>query len=351
MSKILLVSLLSGLALAGAYDSLGTLGSSIPDDLDASAREIIRDAQQNPNATRAVAFRPFNSAARAGNTQSLADVEWTWRVNISEYAMPDNEKKGAAVDSRIISTAYDFSWAGAGDMSSQLDLSEGGLCFTIMDAPKDFPVNVTNSYTKDDVNSASCNPVLGQACVDAIVSQANRETGSPVRCSAPQRSWYALPECQSTLGYTDTVLGTWGAVTFSYGFFNHSSNSTNSWENGEGWYGSFSAPQNRSGGAEYYTATNRLQIILVNPIVRGPGSSGTLENAPYIQGPQLSCMRVNTTKLPTGDLDGNGVVLTSEAVMQSVGVSLMHTAVSSRSLGLFVVLSIMFTIEVAGHLP
>lgn len=216
-----------------------------------------------------------------------------------------------------------------------------------MASPIDLPVNVTNAYTEDDTNDASCVPVLGQACVDAILSDGRISRGSAVgSCTSPSRYWFEIPECQSTLGYAQAVGGSPGTFTTSIGVGNDSSNATNSWKNGEGWYASFSAPRNGSGSTAYYTTANQLNMVKVNPILSSQVvSAPTTESGGHIPGPELLCMRVNATKLPTGDTNGDGVTWTSEAVMEmeNIGSFIKPSAICVMFVVSFISLTLAFT--------
>ncbi|RYC66093.1 hypothetical protein CHU98_g150 [Xylaria longipes] len=284
-------------------------GSSIPNGLNASSLNTVINAQQHPNATHEVIFKPFGSeGGTSGSVSTLQDIEWAWRINVSDFTAPNSTIE--TVDTHLVTTTYDFNWSGSDELSTNLNSSTARFCLTMTDF-HDLPVNITNTYTENDTNSTSCVSTLGQACVNAILKVGsflgNAAYGN---CQGPSQIWSSIPECQSTLGYTSMVSRYLSLYTISPGFGNHT---TKDFINGQGWYGHFSSPQNGSGSNEYYTAMNRLHIVMINALV----ASSTGFEGGYSEGPQLLCMRVNATKLPTKDTNGDGVTWTSEAVLES----------------------------------
>ncbi|KAF7536135.1 hypothetical protein G7054_g4776 [Neopestalotiopsis clavispora] len=332
-AKLLLWSAFGGLAYADIFiDGLTSFGESIPyPSVDNETFTLIAAAQANPNLTRDIAIKPFNSVSSDSSEHGLADVEWHWRVNISDVATP-NAQVDKISDAHIVSTSYDFSWPETQEIPAELNNTSSALCITIADAPVDMPVNVTNAYTEDDAGSASCVHALGQACVDAILASAGRPVTSEAgpMCSAPRESWAELDECRNTLEYASKSGGSerfFATSSFNVSYYGGSSNgSAGGLASGEGIFGTFSAAQNGSGSAEYYTAANRLQIMMINPILQ---SSGGFE---YAAGAGLYCMRVNTTKLPGYDAESDDVTWTSEAVLDSLGTSIQAHAVGAVSL-------------------
>ncbi|KAI0436861.1 hypothetical protein F4803DRAFT_571819 [Xylaria telfairii] len=340
------------LTLATAYSHIhGPIivdGSSLISSLDPYSLELVAQAQQHPNATRQVVFDPFGSVKA-----SDGDLEWAWRINVSDFAAPDAEPDPAAgdfektVDSHIVTTSYDFNWSGPKAWSTEINGTSTRFCLTVVDTLMDLPANVTNAYTKDDTSSTSCVSTLGQACVDAILATGNF-IGDPRNqpCQGPSRGWSSIPECHSTLGYIRTVSHYFDTVTSSRGFGNSSNQTaTTAFRNGEGWFGYFSSPQNGSGSNEYYTAMNRLHIAMINTLL---APQGTFDDG-FTQNTQLLCMRVNATKLSTVDTNGDGVTLTSEAVLESTGYSVQRT-LHRATLAIWSA-SILFAIIVNTHLP
>ncbi|KAI5924606.1 hypothetical protein F4810DRAFT_131875 [Camillea tinctor] len=84
------------------------LGSSVPDRVNTYTLGLISNAEQNPNATLRVTFKPFESAASTPSLSSFRETEWTWRVNVSDFAAPNAEASGMIIDPHAVSTTYDF---------------------------------------------------------------------------------------------------------------------------------------------------------------------------------------------------------------------------------------------------
>ncbi|KAF2967597.1 hypothetical protein GQX73_g5985 [Xylaria multiplex] len=299
----------------GLYDGPLTIdGASIPDGLDTYSLNSAINAQQHPNASRGVTFKPFEFEEGSSSAASaFRDIEWAWRVNVSDFAAP-NSTTGETGDIHLVTTSYDFNWPDSDELSTELNSSTTRFCLTMADL-HDLPVNVTNAYTENDTNSTSCVSTLGQACVDAILKGGSFRGDAASRyCQGPSQVWSNIPECQDTLGYTSKVAHSFSLDTISRGFNNHTAqNATKVFINGGGWSGYFSSPQNSSGSNTYYTAMNRLHIVMINAL---RASSTGFEDG-YSQGIQLFCMRVNATKLPTDDTNGDGVAWTSEGVLES----------------------------------
>ncbi|KAK6205925.1 hypothetical protein LQW54_008117 [Pestalotiopsis sp. IQ-011] len=322
----------------GSLDGLVSPGASVPaNSYNNSTTERATIAQQNPNATRKINIKPFAAVSGTHSELDITDIEWTWRVNISKFAAPDVRDAYKAVDPHLVSISYDFSWSDP--VPASLANAWSGLCITASDAT-DMPANVTNTLTYDGVSdSADCALALGQSCVDAILAAA----GTPIAtengtiCNTPTTPWSELDECSSTLGYNARANGysSGSEITWDLGFYTSTNTTTSNGttprrarESGSGLYGHFSGAQNGSDVTEYYSAANRIQIMLVNPMLQldsGVGGKG----GSYATGPVLYCMRVNATKLPTKDTDGDSVVYTSEAVLEGAGVSIQDRAVGA----------------------
>ncbi|KAI0381290.1 hypothetical protein F5Y04DRAFT_79666 [Hypomontagnella monticulosa] len=314
MERLLLFATLLAIATAKVpYAPLSVDGASYPSGLDLDTIQAITYAQQNPNSTRSITFKPFEPAQNSP-ISAIKDTEWTWRVNVTDFPAPGAENEKVA-DPHVVSTTYDFSWPGGGNLTSQLNDPSAGLCLAFVDSPSDPPVNVTNAYTEDDTKSPSCAHALGKECALAILTK-GRITGSPgsKNCKGPATSWFDLPECRSTLGYALTSYGIGNIATFGIGFENGTTTNNTYRQSGDGWAGTFSDIQSGSGSKAYYTAANRLHIVMLNPIL--PTGEG---DGAFAQATELYCMRVNATQLPTKGPNGDGVPFTSEVVMGGAG--------------------------------
>ncbi|KAI1179787.1 hypothetical protein F4777DRAFT_574613 [Nemania sp. FL0916] len=324
--KILIAALLPSVVTASleVFGPSLISGSSIPAGLDANSRQLVANAQQHPNATRGVDFKPFKSLVPS-EALSIGNFEFTWRINVSDFAAPNATQdlsSGGSLnteDTHIVTTSYDFHWPG-----SEFSSTAARFCFTVADVTG-LPANVTDAYTEGDIYLTSCVSALGQACVDAIVA-GGKFVGNPADqfCQAPH-VWTQIPECQSTLGSINSESHSFGLVAGSRGFSNNDSQTaTAGFANGEGWFGFFSSPQNGSGSNEYYTAVNRLHIATVNTLL---ASDGNFRNG-FKQQTQLLCMRVNATELSTDDTNGDDVT-------ESTGYSLHQNSYwSSMIMGL-----------------
>ncbi|KAJ8115532.1 hypothetical protein ONZ43_g4650 [Nemania bipapillata] len=338
MTSIFLVTAFLALAAAreaGDYGPETIDGASIDTTLDAYSVGLITNAQQHPNVTRGVTFKPFESVATLG-------------VNVSDFAAPNAKSdygSDAAVDPHIVTTSYDFNWSGSKYWPFRLNGTTSSYCFTVADSLTDLPANVTNAYTEEDTDSSSCVSTLGQACVDAILASGRFSGGANTSlCLGPSQVWSSFPACQSTLGYTNTVshgfsLSTGGRTSSNN---NNTNTTTNAFLNGGGWFGFTSGPQNGSGSNEYYTAMNRLHIAMVTAVI-APGDD---LDAGYTQDPHLLCMRVNATKLSTKDTNGDGVTWTSEAVLESKGYSIQRTPAWASTFLAVPLISLMFAVMV-----
>ncbi|KAI6081411.1 hypothetical protein F4821DRAFT_264968 [Hypoxylon rubiginosum] len=331
----LMAALLSSVA-AEQYGPTHIYTDSIP-DIEEAAQNVLRKANIDPTMTRSVRFKPFQQYwDQLPEDSPLRGAEWTWRINVSNIAAPGAEPEDggirATVDPHVVSTTFDFSWPGSGNFSSAfggmwkpLCLSDLGSLDPVYPSASwtDLPVNVTNGYTEDDTDSTSCVPALGQACVDAMLAARGGAIyaipdGTGPGCLPGAKSWQDLPECASTFGYSASVGQPLSQSLNGLRLDNTSSANTSDpraeWTSGSGFYGWVSGPQNGSGSQAYYTATNQLRVLMINANLNGAN------NSEVVGGPQLLCTRVNATKLPDVDGDGDGTVLTSEAVLESYGI-------------------------------
>ncbi|KAI1313967.1 hypothetical protein F5Y03DRAFT_389455 [Xylaria venustula] len=280
LKTALLFSLLSAApgSANGDVDYIEYLGVGDYPSSDNYTRSLVTEGRKHPNATRSVKFKPFAGSPEGSSAESLKDDEWTWRVNVSDFAVP-NAESGAnvLVDPHVVDTQYDLIWPKGGNLTSALTSQNDSVCFQTLGIFGN-PANVSNVYTDDDTNSTDCTPVLGADCVSAIVIDAQAASANG-RCNGPLQSWSHIPACASTFGYTDNVNHDESMVQFDY-------NAT-SLQSGEAFWGLNSAAYNASNATLYESAANALQVMVVAPIV---------SNVSY---PQLLCMRVNTTHLDT----------------------------------------------------
>ena len=174
-----------------------------------------------------------------------------------------------------------------------------------------WPANVTNRYDEGDTDSADCGPVLGDECRDAIIRAGASDTSG---CGSPRHVWSALPECASSFGYAHDQSQLAGLTTFDINASNGTRpqsamnetrvpGGTPNLTGGMGFYAFNSRPRNATNETEYYEATNRLHVVMVNADL--PIPNGRLSK------PTLVCMRVNTTSIDEdgGNDDGDSSAL------------------------------------------
>ncbi|KAI1805973.1 hypothetical protein F4811DRAFT_513232 [Daldinia bambusicola] len=291
------------------------------DRIDPEAREVLRKANQNPTITRSVSYKPFqNKWSTIPADSVLRNAEWTWRINVSDVAAPHAESQPPSprdeqiADPHVASTTYDFTWSTSGNMSSALGGAPGPLCLTRLGDWVDLPVNVTNKYTEDAAQSTSCAPVLGQACVDAILE--DEKGGASNSCSREQRRlWSEIPECRSSFGYSRAASRSFETLSAGVPVYdNRTTNDTSDdvfWESGQAFYRNVSEPLSGSRSKTFLQNSNRLHVLLVGAMVPDPRNPkfAALER-------DLLCMRVNATTLPEVDPNGDGYSLTSEVVLE-----------------------------------
>ena len=129
-------------------------------------------------------------------------------VNVSDFLISDSEsvlRNNPGGGTNIVATSYDLSWPGGGNISAETSSSSSNdsrpLCATSV-VRQFYAANVTNAFTDDDSDSTSCEPVLGEACIDALLGQ---EIATEDGCVRPDL-WSRIPECYSSFGYTAEEL-------------------------------------------------------------------------------------------------------------------------------------------------
>lgn len=188
-ATITAVLLLVGACMAFAPDAGYAISSNA---LPAAARAAIG---HHPNLTHSVSF-PFDGT----------DGSWTWRVNVTDLAVPNIGIEGLGHDNqtgdysfsdgtRTILTQWDLQWPVAGGLEDYL-YNHGGinasLCYTSIALL--FPPNVTKNYNSDAGNG-DCTGLLGQECTTAVVNALSNMRS----CSQGPSSIFQLDACQGTL--------------------------------------------------------------------------------------------------------------------------------------------------------
>ncbi|KAK2751216.1 hypothetical protein CKAH01_06402 [Colletotrichum kahawae] len=282
--------------------------------------DIYREAITNPKAMRSVKFVPFSGLI--SSKVYGKDPYWTWRVNVTEFAFPPGINVTDAVtgaeqpveNPSFVSTTWDFSWSSGGNISQALGNSTGPLCVSFLNVMA-YPANVTNLYTDENINSTDCTPILGEACVLAILREGSNFSRG-ITCNSPEKSWSTLPECNNTLGYAvnerlderlfnRTFGGGIATANLNPDPFNSPSANTSAESNrtfgitsGKGFMGSHSGVIPEANATDtYLAAANSLQLLMIS---HGFGNGSSLGET------QLYCMRANTTKLPVDENENEG---------------------------------------------
>ncbi|EJT73852.1 hypothetical protein GGTG_07707 [Gaeumannomyces tritici R3-111a-1] len=188
----LLEALAGAAGVAAQFDSdLHILGPS-PDLREiirnnGTARELL-DGIGNPDASRSLAFKPFEWYDGAGGRPSanLSQVEWTWTKSPSRANPPRQGFNRTAVsDPHVVVTSFDLSWPGGGDISAALDGGGGGdnsttamppagpLCATALTG-NDMRPNASNLLGPDDMGVVHCASVIGTDCLQALMASSPR---------------------------------------------------------------------------------------------------------------------------------------------------------------------------------
>ncbi|KDN60632.1 hypothetical protein CSUB01_04967 [Colletotrichum sublineola] len=290
------VVLAAGAAVAqDAWRAPGsTFGSPLPPYIDNQTAPAFRNAVAAPNKTHSVKFRPFEDSG-ASNVQLTQD-EWTWRVNVTELALPPlpSNLSTAGIDKpSTFVTTYDLTWPAGGNISSAMRGSSAPFCVTAFDYL--FPANVTDQYTTADSGSADCERIFGEDCMNALFYEGNNLQGD--QCVVPQ--WGDIPACNATLGAATRAdragrpFFTLGAATADANPAspNNALNDAVPVQSGEGIWtfqgGVLGAADAASG---YADAAGRLQVFMFNTWLN-------ITNG-RVSKPNILCMRVDTAADP-----------------------------------------------------
>lgn len=207
----------------------------------------------------------------------------------------------------MASTVYDFSWTGGGKISDAFDGANGSLCLSVP-FNWDFSVDVLNKYTEESGDSADCGPFLGGECIDALRKDAL--AASP-GSGCPAFNLTASPACVNSLGIlaTGEYPGEFRSERPEAAGFRLQLNDTNprngsavpEWNSGDRFFTHSFAPLSGGRNRTFVVQANTLHIVMLDP--RLDGRQG------FVGGPQLMCMRVNTTKLADEDPNSDGARL------------------------------------------
>ncbi|CBX99621.1 hypothetical protein IAQ61_005125 [Plenodomus lingam] len=154
------------------------------------AVRVFEDAGYSPNASDVVTFtQNFNNTAE----------EWTWRINVSEIAVPDNsqdlglERANFSEGLHVAHTQWQLVWPGEEDdlLSFVKSRSVDSARFSAFMAT--VYSNITDRF--EDSDDGDCTPMLGERCVESIRNRAvNGED---------EMAWSNLEGCESTFDARD----------------------------------------------------------------------------------------------------------------------------------------------------
>ncbi|KAI0468427.1 hypothetical protein F4859DRAFT_516978 [Xylaria cf. heliscus] len=287
---------------------------------DKDARDAVVNASRDPTLSRSVTFKPFQQYWDSLSDDSvLRDSEWTWRINITNIAAPDADSSNTTEDTHVVAATYDFTWPVNGNISAALDNSTSPFCITALGNIVDLPVNATNAYEED--TGTGCVPVLGKGCVDALLARAPVPSAQSCNRGATT-SWSTIPECRGSFGVSARVQG--GSLVATPAF-DLSTNASQAWESGQGFFWELTEPVNGTDSQQYHNLGSKVHIMMMYTDLAGGSSRGAT-------GPQLLCSRVNLTKLPENDANGDGVALTGESVLESSALGIFERFAGSNYL-------------------
>jgi hypothetical protein len=186
---------------------------------------------------------------------------------------------------RGMDITYDFSWPGGGNLTSATPRSP--YCAVAM-LSWGTAGNITAKYTEaNNPNSTDCTPVLGSACVQAVLASAVK---NPASCW--DGLWSRLPECADTFGIDRyRPYGDGSLLLQAY--------SLTDWtRSGRPFHLVSAGPDStREFPGLYRDAVDMLQVVLLRPPL-------WLENDTFH--PTLNCMRINTAAEESGGGEGEG---------------------------------------------
>jgi hypothetical protein len=154
-----------------------------PGSTDSETR-IFEEKGRQPEDTRSITFN---------HTLNNTSEQWTWRINISSVAIPNDLKDlnvmnaNASEKLQVANTQYQLLWPGASNESIQAYLRTHEVNAVIQPMIMRFPSNITDGFDLGD-HSGDCAPVLGEQCIKSIKERANE-----------WRGFYQAVGCENTL--------------------------------------------------------------------------------------------------------------------------------------------------------
>lgn len=198
----ILTVLLAASASAQYLAIIPAEGNLSPGPFGTLAGELAaKAAGRHPNVTSAVTFD--------GPTVNGTQQTWTWRLNITDFAIPNNITEYGMPSAdysdgyHVVNTQWQLEWPQGKDNSNQslqsLLSDNGESLFYVQTFTMMAPSNITNGWTSP--SDGSCNSVFGDACTTALIEQAS---------SGAQADYYYVPTCDSTFGIALTTPGSTG---------------------------------------------------------------------------------------------------------------------------------------------
>ncbi|SMQ48383.1 unnamed protein product [Zymoseptoria tritici ST99CH_1A5] len=313
-SNVIVAALLTALPVLGQntgfyYEPTSAGGSGIDHNY-----ALFTAAGESANNTRSVTFPGFS-----GET-------WTWRVNISNVAVPDAiqafpSEQPPLVDPKIVYVTYDIQWPGAETLNEKINQSESDrnqgqgreICMTAYDV--DVRARYANQYKESD--NGDCESIFGDNCTAGLMSALRSSSGGcqspgpfPQSCIdrfLPADEGYNRGASTQGLGNGTAQNGT-AANGESY-------NETESGSPFRFWLGNRDFGRGQGRGAVNGTNTtlfdeelSRVQMLALTGFPDGQS--------------RLMCLRVSTEKTSGGNmLKASGVT-----VLSAVGLAIMSAA-------------------------
>jgi len=134
------------------------------------ALKVSEAAGRQPNASSSVTFtRKYNNT----------DESWTWRINITEIAVPDRvsdlgkDSANFTQGLRVANIQWQLGWPSEDEsLQALLGNRNSSVSFTALVSNK--PSNITDRYKNED--NGNCAPVLGDQCTKSLTEAASKNT-------------------------------------------------------------------------------------------------------------------------------------------------------------------------------
>jgi hypothetical protein len=152
-------------------------------------QQLFENAGRQPNETRSASFESFPGNVSA----SEADATWTWSVNITDVALPEDI---ASSGQHEINEQWQLQWPGGNSLESFMNRSgingnpSVSLCLSA--GVFTLPSNVTSSIA--DADQGNCSAIFGSECAEQIIQSSGFDTDCDLK------SFRVPPQCMDTLG-------------------------------------------------------------------------------------------------------------------------------------------------------